>query len=707
MKTENKNMAKKSKLEQILETYSEDEIREICAESTSRTDFAKRLGINYKTQHKFIYQIIEKLDLNINHFAAPRQRTPSEKEARAACRNANSYKEMASLLNLKYKSDNALYAGIYRIIHRYHLDNSHFYGVPKQERIDRIVPTLSLEEVEKYRYSATSYQNLAELCGCKGNPNQLHKQGKKIASVYDLKKTDFAKNRKEAYFQNSYATDMKLSSWIWHHRNLKCSQCGCHIENIGFLSTDINKLHLGEIKDHLICPTCHKNLKQKDIKKTRLQLIPMTHDNKTKCGIYLMRNIATGLLYVGETKDSFHNRIDRHITNGKTNKPAQKLEEAITEYGEKNFEFYILEIISKKKSQKYFFEREDYWMDCLGTKNPLIGYNDYRSPSNHKVLSNAEIVCFLTELQNSDRDLYDIASDYEITRSAAGRMRLGQRRKQPGISYPVYSKKEREQFSKILLSLNLLQKTSMSFKEISKQTEISSSVLGKYNVGKLPKLAIEMLGADLSEFVFPLRDTTTNITKNFKSKYHEKEIKIATGTNESTLKNADADKIFHQVLESSFKEVGREYHLSDQAIRKFLAKRDYPVRLEDIIVWLDEHPEVYSNKRIPPRQELFDKLNQYGKNKTAQMYNVHVQTIERWSKYRKIKIHNTTQNAIYLKEFNIEINTCAAVAEFLIEKGIGTAETCTKNIIRHSIERYGVFNGIHMNYIEKPIAEYE
>ena len=114
-------------------------------------------------------------------------------------------------------------------------------------------------------------------------------------------------------------------------------------------------------------------------------------------------NMKNGLLYVGKTSDSFYNRLNKHISNARNEKPGQKLETVMSEYGEKNFEFYILEIIDKDKSQKYFFKREEgTWritkslFSCsMGSMLfPRVLYTRY--PSRRRISSNVMYIASVT-----------------------------------------------------------------------------------------------------------------------------------------------------------------------------------------------------------------------------------------------------------------------------------------------------------------------
>jgi group I intron endonuclease len=118
------------------------------------------------------------------------------------------------------------------------------------------------------------------------------------------------------------------------------------------------------------------------------------------CGIYQWRNIVNGKVYVGKTITSFRKRKTnwKYYLNKKQCNPL--LNKSWQKYGEKNFVFEILEIISKNflnKEQKdqYFREREKFWIDLKDSTNILKGYNIEKDPTifayNFELIKQAQI----------------------------------------------------------------------------------------------------------------------------------------------------------------------------------------------------------------------------------------------------------------------------------------------------------------------------
>jgi group I intron endonuclease len=90
---------------------------------------------------------------------------------------------------------------------------------------------------------------------------------------------------------------------------------------------------------------------------------------KGLCGIYAIRNKATGECYVGQSI-SIHSRIKDHLYKLSRNMHATPaLQTAFNEHGLAGFVFDIVEICPRPQ----LTEREDHWITALGAK--LQGYN--------------------------------------------------------------------------------------------------------------------------------------------------------------------------------------------------------------------------------------------------------------------------------------------------------------------------------------------
>lgn len=88
-------------------------------------------------------------------------------------------------------------------------------------------------------------------------------------------------------------------------------------------------------------------------------------------GIYIITHIGNGMLYVGSTVD-YDKRISEHKKWLKGNyHHSIFLQRAWNKYGERQFEFFLIEECEKE----ILLEREQYWMDFYKSYNPRKGYN--------------------------------------------------------------------------------------------------------------------------------------------------------------------------------------------------------------------------------------------------------------------------------------------------------------------------------------------
>jgi bifunctional DNA-binding transcriptional regulator/antitoxin component of YhaV-PrlF toxin-antitoxin module/predicted GIY-YIG superfamily endonuclease len=95
-------------------------------------------------------------------------------------------------------------------------------------------------------------------------------------------------------------------------------------------------------------------------------------NNQMISGIYMITNIVNYKKYIGSSIN-LHDRCNKHKAQLKNNKHHNfHLQNAWDKYGEENFKFEIIELVSDKEK---LIEREQYWIDKLDTSNQLKGYN--------------------------------------------------------------------------------------------------------------------------------------------------------------------------------------------------------------------------------------------------------------------------------------------------------------------------------------------
>lgn len=133
---------------------------------------------------------------------------------------------------------------------------------------------------------------------------------------------------------------------------------------------DVRKLR--SIADQLNNPTILYKLIWENYYKTKFsELIGRIAPAKAGCGIYKITNIENGKVYIGQTKQSFNDRLRSHVRRGLKAEPTtnNKLYNAMWEEGPENFTF---EIVCQCKSEE-LNEKEKYFIEFY--KASEWGYN--------------------------------------------------------------------------------------------------------------------------------------------------------------------------------------------------------------------------------------------------------------------------------------------------------------------------------------------
>lgn len=101
--------------------------------------------------------------------------------------------------------------------------------------------------------------------------------------------------------------------------------------------------------------------------------------HKNDIGIYKIVNLVNGKVYVGQTKERFQRRYWLHqwkLRNGSHDNSY--LQRAWDKYGEENFSFEIIEILSKEEID----EREKYWIAYHRETTGCYSIQDGGQPEN-------------------------------------------------------------------------------------------------------------------------------------------------------------------------------------------------------------------------------------------------------------------------------------------------------------------------------------
>lgn len=119
--------------------------------------------------------------------------------------------------------------------------------------------------------------------------------------------------------------------------------------------------------------------------------------HKNLSGIYLIRNILNGKVYIGKSVNIYA-RVKRHISSltlAKKHEENQHLINAWLKYGKENFSYCVVEVCKQEQLK----ERELFWMTYYGAINPKLGYNK-RLDSSGGMIPHKETIKKLSDAQN-------------------------------------------------------------------------------------------------------------------------------------------------------------------------------------------------------------------------------------------------------------------------------------------------------------------
>lgn len=135
------------------------------------------------------------------------------------------------------------------------------------------------------------------------------------------------------------------------------------IEDIKKLKTIAEQLHTPTVLYKLIWENYYKSKFS--------ELIGRIAPNKIGCGIYKITNIVNGKVYIGQTRQTFNDRLKTHVRRGLRAEPGtnNKLYNAMWEEGVENFTF---EVVCQCAADE-LNEKERYYIDFF--KSCEWGYN--------------------------------------------------------------------------------------------------------------------------------------------------------------------------------------------------------------------------------------------------------------------------------------------------------------------------------------------
>ena len=315
-------------------------------------------------------------------------------------------------------------------------------------------------------------------------------------------------------------------------------------------------------------------LKEKTESLTR-EIIDKYGDINDSAGVYLIRNIKNGKVYVGQT-NNLKIRKQNHFADLKANIHHNKhLQNAWNKYGEKNFEFEVLEECSLDKLD----EVEIYWIKYYESYNRRFGYNFELGGNN-------------SPQTQETRDKID--STIELRKQKIFEDRFGEIEKRGGMTYIVKSIKEGKTQEDLSDELNLPKsfivqylslhnlKWSLLYAEITKQNKfniitengglpfIINCILKDWSKKKICD-ALKINNKDLDNYLKSFNLNYKEILKNKTSGEYNRVIERFGGKKYL---------IKHIKLGVSIQELSEEMRIPQKAVNDYL--KENHVILEDL-----------------------------------------------------------------------------------------------------------------------------
>jgi group I intron endonuclease len=149
-----------------------------------------------------------------------------------------------------------------------------------------------------------------------------------------------------------------------------------------------------------------------------------------KSGIYAIRNVVNGKVYVGKTSQPFHSRWRTHrrlLQSGRHDN--RHLQSSWLKYGGSSFEFSILEEIPRDQPLM-IGQRESYWATILKASDRVYGYNlEVVVPDGHTISEETrerQRAAHLGKKQSPEAIAKTAAAHRGMKRSSETRARLRQ-----------------------------------------------------------------------------------------------------------------------------------------------------------------------------------------------------------------------------------------------------------------------------------------
>lgn len=204
-----------------------------------------------------------------------------------------------------------------------------------------------------------------------------------------------------------------------------------------------------------------------------------------KKAIYKYENKINHKIYIGQTNDI----VKRHREHlcGTKSKKISLIDKAIRKYGIENFTFDIIEWTEE------YNEREQYWIQYYRSKVPYGynvvnggGYLPNQQGENHSQVKITEEIArnIQKDLMNYNLTRPQIVKKYKVTYSIVENISNGHTWNYYNLDYPLRPTERELNELRADKVIDLLKKTSYSFKEIGRQVGWGTSTIGMINNGK-------------------------------------------------------------------------------------------------------------------------------------------------------------------------------------------------------------------------------
>lgn len=205
--------------------------------------------------------------------------------------------------------------------------------------------------------------------------------------------------------------------------------------------------------------------------------------------IYVYENKINGHKYVGQT-NNFERRVREHRScafNPNASSYNDLIHKKIREYGEDNFDIKVIEKIYQDDID-FVNKQEQYWIEKFESfRGTGKGYNSDFGGSNRgfsSILSKDELEQIKNDLSNG-RQSYEIEKEYNISAAFVSSINHGVYFKDEDRQYPLHKYyKDDEDYDELI---DLLVNSDLSLVEIAERLDLGYSTVKKINAGSLRK----------------------------------------------------------------------------------------------------------------------------------------------------------------------------------------------------------------------------